>query len=183
MDFGSLVCTAKAPLCSACLLEADCNALRRDDTALRASSTGRTSSKIPVEMRNSGKPVYDVAAAIIRDSGNVLLTRRPEGKHLADTWEFPGGKREAGESWRECLKREIMEELGIEISVRPVWRVKHFEYDDRIVSLRFYRCSLLKGTPQSREGQEIRWAKQKKLDEFDFPEANVGIVEELLSGK
>lgn len=183
MDFGSLVCTSRAPLCESCVLQSYCNAYERRDPDLDASATRRTKTVSPPPIPE-GKDYVEVAIAIIRDThGKILLSRRQPGKHLEGKWEFPGGKREPGESWRACLKRELMEELGVEIAVRPVWKVIHHEYEDRVVGLRFYRCSLLQGTPTACEDQELRWVEPKLLTEYDFPKANEEIVTALSGHK
>ena len=79
------------------------------------------------------KPI-EVTAAIIIKSGRVLIGRRRPGKHLAGYWEFPGGKMESGETPESCLKREIFEEMGLEIEVKTAFHENLFEYSsDKIV--------------------------------------------------
>src|ERR1700689_3372698 len=85
------------------------------------------------------KPV-EVSAALIFRGGKLLITQRHKTSHLGGLWEFPGGKREAGETFEECLRRELAEELGIEAEVgRMVESLAH-EYPERTVELRFFLC-------------------------------------------
>ena len=100
----------------------------------------------------------DVAVGILMQSdGNVLLGQRPNGKPYAGYWEFPGGKVEPGESILAALKREFLEELGIEIlSAEPWCGVAHV-YPHAHVRLHFYISREWRGTPQSLEGQAFAW--------------------------
>ena len=84
--------------------------------------------------RERGKPVYEVTAGVIRKDGSILVAKRRKGAHLAGTWEFPGGKREEGESLSACLKRELLEELGILVTVGPrIDAVVHDYPEKRVV--------------------------------------------------
>lgn len=100
----------------------------------------------------------DVAVGILMQSnGDVLLGQRPEGKPYAGYWEFPGGKVEAGEAILDALKREFVEELGIEIvSAEPWCGVEHV-YPHAHVRLHFYISREWRGEPQSLEGQAFAW--------------------------
>jgi len=92
----------------------------------------------------------EVAAGLIRDeSGRYLLARRAAGTHLAGLWEFPGGKRHAGESLEECLRRELAEELGATFRVGDRVDTVVWTYDDTTIELSFYRCRLENRIDQS----------------------------------
>lgn len=117
-----------------------------------------------------------VVAAIIEQDHQFLVTRRQPGVHLAGLWEFPGGKIDPGERHEMALRREIREELGVELEVVDlVYHTVH-AYPDRKVSLYFYRCRL-KGTPQSLLGQEMQWVAAKDLPSLDFPPADRELIE------
>ena len=102
----------------------------------------------------------DVAVGVLIDAGgDFLLTSRPEGKVYAGYWEFPGGKLEAGESVEAALRRELHEELGIEIgAVRP-WKVKLVDYEHARVRLHFCKVHDWQGEFQMREGQSMAWQR------------------------
>jgi 8-oxo-dGTP diphosphatase len=122
-----------------------------------------------------------VTAAVIERAGAYLVTRRPEGVHLAGLWEFPGGKVDAGESLPGCLAREIREELGCEIDVHhEVFSISH-TYPERVVELHFFDCTL-KGEPVAALGQELRWVPREELRSLHFPPADHGLIE-LLSAR
>lgn len=127
------------------------------------------------------KKSIHVTAAVLAKAGKYLITQRPEGSHLAGMWEFPGGKKEAGESLEMCLEREIREELGVDIRVgRPILTVRH-EYDRMRVTLHFFRCTHVSGSPQALNGQEIRWVHPAELRKYTFPPPDTKIIEHLVS--
>ncbi len=117
-----------------------------------------------------------VTAAVVEREGRVLVTRRPEGTHLAGHWEFPGGKCEDGESLEECLVREIREELGVGIVVGPqVFEVEH-AYPERAVRLHFFACEL-RGEPRPLLGQQMRWVTREELARLPFPAADRALID------
>ena len=123
---------------------------------------------------------FTVVAAVIRDgTGRILLTRRPEDKHMGGLWEFPGGKLEDGEGPAEGLQRELDEELAIEIEVkRPLTFAVHEEAGLRILLL-FYEASITGGAVRGREGQEMAWAAPAELQSYPMPPADAELVESL----
>jgi 8-oxo-dGTP diphosphatase len=118
-----------------------------------------------------------VAAAVIRDiDGRVLLTQRPEGRHMGGLWEFPGGKINRGERPTEALIRELDEELGIEIAVdEPITFAIHEEHDLHILLL-FFRAHILAGSPRGREGQSLRWVAVSDLPSYQTPPADARLI-------
>jgi mutator protein MutT len=123
-----------------------------------------------------------VVAAIIRRGQEILISRRPQGVHLAGLWEFPGGKVETGESLESALEREIIEELGVEIDVlHETFRIAH-EYPSRTVQLHFFECLIRKGEPAAIEVDSLRWVAPQDLDQYTFPEADKELVDRLKSG-
>ena len=128
------------------------------------------------------KPIIEVAIAIIIDQGRILITRRKKNTHLADLWEFPGGKRLPSESWGECLLREVQEELGAAVKIhRSFQRIAH-DYPDRKVILQSYFCRLVGGAPRPLASQELRWVSPEELLSYPFPEANLPILKALAAG-
>jgi 8-oxo-dGTP diphosphatase len=121
-----------------------------------------------------------VAAAVIRRGEEFFVTRRHAGVHLEGYWEFPGGKCEPGETLRECLQREIREELDAPIAVGDEILAVSHEYPDRIVELRFFECELL-GEPRAMLRQEMRWVPKRELASLAFPPADAELLA-LLAG-
>jgi 8-oxo-dGTP diphosphatase len=129
-----------------------------------------------------GVAFVEVAAAIIRDdSGRYLITRRRPGSHLEGLWEFPGGKREAGESLRACLARELREELGGVFGVGDRVETVRWDYPDKSVVIHFFECRLVSGRVEARESQALEWVPAAALGDYAFPSADQALVERLRS--
>lgn len=125
----------------------------------------------------SGSAAIEVAAAIIRRGNAILIAQRRENDHLANLWEFPGGKREPGETFEQCLARELQEELGVTARVgRLVHDVTHC-YPERTVRLCFFECELLAGEPKPLDCQDCRWVPAAELWRYKFPPADNELIE------
>ncbi len=124
-----------------------------------------------------------VVAGIVWHEGRILICQRPAGGHMPGYWEFPGGKIEGGENPQEALRREICEELGIEVRVgRLHWETRH-RYPDRDVHLRFYDCEWESGVVKNVEVSKHEWADPSLLGDFDFLPADVQLIESLMNGE
>jgi 8-oxo-dGTP diphosphatase len=120
-----------------------------------------------------------VAAGLIEKNGKLLIAQRPASKIGALKWEFPGGKVEAEEDPRDCLVREVKEELGIEIRAGQIVETVFHRYPDRSVLLLFYRCTLLNGEPIAIECANFEWAEPAALPTFDFLDADLEFIRKL----
>ena len=106
------------------------------------------------------RAVVEVAVGVlVRADGAFLLTSRPQGKVYAGYWEFPGGKLEAGEYVEQALKRELFEELGIEIGAAVPWKVEMVDYPHALVRLNFCKVLSWAGDLQMREAQSFAWQR------------------------
>jgi len=123
--------------------------------------------------------VIEVAAGLVQREGRYLIARRGPGVHLAGFWEFPGGKREADETLEACLRRELSEELGIQIDVPIPFQVVRHEYAGKIVELHFFHCRIEAGQATAIDCAEIRWVWPHELGDFEFPPADRPIIEAL----
>jgi 8-oxo-dGTP diphosphatase len=122
----------------------------------------------------------EVAAGLIRDeSGRYLLARRAAGTHLAGLWEFPGGKRHAGESLEECLRRELAEELGATFHVGDRVDTVVWTYDDTTIELSFYRCRLETGSIKALTAEALAWVAPEQLGEYELPPADHALIQRL----
>jgi mutator protein MutT len=118
-----------------------------------------------------------VAAGVLVDGrGRILIAQRPPGKHMAGAWEFPGGKLEAGEGSVAGLKRELREEIGVEIErPRPLMRLRHtYSYGEVLIDVWVIRR--FRGEPSSLDGQALRWCSRRELEEADLLPADRPIV-------
>ncbi len=123
--------------------------------------------------------IHVAAAALVDPQGLVLIARRHEDAHQGGLWEFPGGKCEPGESIESALKRELHEELGVDVQAhRPLIRITH-HYDDRSVLLDVHRVDTWAGELHGREGQPLAWVSPADLAAYPMPEADVPIVRAL----
>jgi 8-oxo-dGTP diphosphatase len=126
-------------------------------------------------------PPTIVTAAVVERDGRLLVARRLKGSHMGGFWEFPGGKCEPGEAPEECLARELAEELGVGSRVGEEIHRTTYAYDDRVLDLRFFRCTI-DSAPRPLLGQEIRWVERADLASLAFPPADSELVERLSRG-
>jgi 8-oxo-dGTP diphosphatase len=125
------------------------------------------------------KPILLVAAiALVDADSRVLIAQRPPGKHLAGLWEFPGGKLHEGETPEAALIRELQEELGIDVEtscLAPLSFASH-AYEAFHLLMPLYVCRIWNGTPQAREGQQLKWVKPARLADWPMPPADAPLV-------
>ncbi|NNM50922.1 MAG: Nudix family hydrolase [Pseudomonadales bacterium] len=123
--------------------------------------------------------LYVVAAAIMGDDGRVLLSQRHPQAHQGGLWEFPGGKRELGETAEQALARELDEELGLQpAQMRRLISLRH-DYPQRSIFLDVWLVTKYTGQPEAREGQPWQWVERQHLVDLDFPEANWPVIHAL----
>lgn len=121
-----------------------------------------------------------VAVGVIRNSlGEILIAQRPKNKYKGGLWEFPGGKVEQNETVFQALQRELKEELAIEVISAESWLQFQHDYSDRIVLLDTWNVTAFSGEPRGVEGQLIRWVLPEDFHQFEFPEGNKFILEQL----
>lgn len=122
----------------------------------------------------------DVAVGVVLAAdGRILLARRPGHLHMGGRWEFPGGKVEAGESAEQALIRELEEEVGLQARTPSKLLRVEYDYGDKIVRLHSWLIERFSGTARGREGQKIIWVSAAELGDYQFPDANLAIVEAL----
>ncbi len=164
MELGALVCRSKSPLCLLCPLKDHCAAYRQGVQEI-----------IPPPKRKVIKDL-DVAIAVIEADGKYLIQKRGSKGLMADLWEFPGGKIESGESPRQALKREVREEVDIEIAeIRHFIDLKHY-YTQFRVHLKVFLCR-----PENPpvETADRQWVSRADLSRFPMPSGSAKIVDKL----
>lgn len=125
-----------------------------------------------------------VGTGIIVKDGKILIGQRPEGKPLAGYWEFPGGKIEAGETIEQCLKREIREELSVEIAVGEHLTDVYYHGENGDFDLHVFFARITSAQePVANVHKALAWVAPNELDEYNFPPADVDIVQKLKSHK
>lgn len=126
-----------------------------------------------------GRELIQVAAGLISQNGRYLIAKRKSHVHLGGLWEFPGGKREPDESLEGCLRRELREELGIEITAPVLFQIMRHDYPDHSIELYFYRCSIASGEVRSLDCDCLAWVRPDELAGFDFPPADGALIRAL----
>jgi A/G-specific adenine glycosylase len=174
MDLGATVCLPQGPRCLLCPLHASCLARQRG-----------TQEERPVRVARKPLPHFDVTAAVLRRPGHpeqFLIAQRPPEGMLGGLWEFPGGKRHEGESLSDCLRREMQEELAVDVEVgQPVAVVKH-AYTHFRITLHAFECRLLAGQPQPIGVADWRWVTLEQLEAYPFPVTDLKIVQAVTTG-
>lgn len=112
----------------------------------------------------------------------MLIAQRCEGDSFGSYWEFPGGKKNADETFEQCVIREIREELGIAVKVHEKLLDIRKKFRSRTIWLHFYMCSHVAGDPRPIECQNVRWVDLTELRNFSFPPANEIVIARLLKG-
>ena len=125
-----------------------------------------------------------VVAAFIVQNGKVLVCQRTKHQPMALKWEFPGGKIEEGEQPRDALRRELEEELGIQAVIGDeMVRIRHIYKNGGAIELRFFMVEAFQGEIENRIFNDVRWVGRKDLPEYDFLEADAGLVKDIAAGK
>jgi 8-oxo-dGTP diphosphatase len=128
--------------------------------------------------------IHVMAGALFDESGRVLIAQRPAGKHMAGGWEFPGGKLNKGEARLDGLRRELKEEIGIEVvAAEPLISYEH-QYADRSILLDLWQIIEFNGAPQSLEGQQLQFVEIDALERVGLLEADrpmIGVLRSLVN--
>lgn len=126
-------------------------------------------------------PEQTISIAIVQNEHKkLLISRRQKGQHLAGKWEFPGGKVEQGEALEIAMLRELKEEVGLTATQYSLFDSLSFQYDEVHLSLYFYLVTAYQGEAASLEGQQIKWVTAAELNQYDFPKANLTVINKLL---
>lgn len=169
MELGRTICRPRQPLCLICPVRRHC-----------AAFAAGTQAQRPMKAARAATPHYDVTAGVIRNAaGQVLIAQRPAHGLLGGLWEFPGGKVEPGETLEHCLKRELREELAIEVEVlAPITVVRH-AFTHFKITLHAFDCLHTSGTPQALGCADWQWTTLDELHRFAFGRADQRVIERL----
>ncbi|MBQ0718723.1 MAG: 8-oxo-dGTP diphosphatase MutT [Gammaproteobacteria bacterium] len=132
-------------------------------------------------MRGAAKRIHVVAGVIYHPSKQqVLIARRPDHLHQGGLWEFPGGKVDCGENPEQALKRELMEELAIEVGDCSPFLLTEHDYKDKLIVLDVWAVHSFMGQPTGNEGQRVCWVDISALSDYEFPAANYAVLEKVV---
>ncbi|MDE2855166.1 MAG: A/G-specific adenine glycosylase [Chloroflexota bacterium] len=174
MELGQRVCRPQNPRCSTCPIRAHCRARSAGTQALR-----------PRRSKRAPSPHYDVTAGLIRDErGRLLIAQRPLDGLLGGLWEFPGGKVEEGERLADCLKRELREELAIDVAVGARFAVVDHAFTHFKITLHAFDCTYLgplppHSQPQALGARDWAWVSERQLADYSFGKADRLVIAEL----
>ncbi|HVO32929.1 MAG TPA: (deoxy)nucleoside triphosphate pyrophosphohydrolase, partial [Elusimicrobiota bacterium] len=138
-------------------------------------------NELPFRKKKAAVPHVQIGAGVIWRGDRILISQRPLNGLLGGLWEFPGGKREPGETIAHTVRREIREELGIDVRVREKMAEVDHAYSHFTMTLHAHRCDYLRGKPQALGVAAWRWVKPAELRRYAFPAANQPIIERLLA--
>lgn len=124
-------------------------------------------------------PILEVGAALVFKDGKFLITQRKDDDSFGGYWELPGGKKEPTESLKECVRRELKEELDIEVEILHFFKIAYYDYPQRSVRLNIYFCSHKAGEPRTIECQAFAWVAPQDLPKYRFPDADQSLIHEL----
>jgi A/G-specific adenine glycosylase len=155
MDLGAQVCLPRRPHCEVCPLQRLCRA------KIRGVQEDR-----PVRARKAPPPQRIATAGVIRRGGRVLIGRRPEGALLGGLWEFPGGKCWKRETAGACLRRELREELGVDVEVGPSLGIFRHSYTHFHVTMHAFECRIGRRRPRANEHTDLRWVTPDRLSAY-----------------
>ncbi|MCD6577651.1 MAG: A/G-specific adenine glycosylase [Anaerolineaceae bacterium] len=168
MDLGSMICVPVNPSCIKCPIKKECLAFSRN-----------TQAELPVVKKRAPKLHFDVVAAIIKKDNKVLIDKRPADGLLGGMWEFPGGKIESKEDHPEALRRELREELGIQVNLKDSFGAYNHACTHFTVTVYTYFVEIVSGNPKALEAEKIRWAEINALQDFPMGKVDRNISDDL----
>lgn len=168
MDLGSMVCLSANPDCESCPIQRECMAFSRN-----------TQKDLPVGKARTKKPHFNVVAGIFEKNGKVLIGKRPTNGLLGGMWEFPGGKIEEGEDHNTALKRELEEELGVNIKLRDAFGEYKHAYTHFSVTVFTYFVEIVEGKPSAKVAEKIEWVDIRSLNDFPMGKVDRSISNDL----
>ena len=170
MDLGATLCTPRNPCCERCPWQASC-----------AAYAAGTPELYPVKEAPRSIPFQVIGVGVVLNGdGEVLIDQRLNEGLLGGMWEFPGGKQEPGEAIADTIRRELREELAIEVDLEQELITVEHAYSHKKLRFVVHLCRWLSGEPQPLASQQVRWVKPEELGNFPFPAANARIIEALL---
>ena len=170
MDLGATVCTPRRLGCDHCPWRESCAAYASGDP-----------SGWPVVEERKPLPFQVIGIGVVINAvGDVLIDQRLEEGLLGGMWEFPGGKQEPGEPIEACIARELMEELGIVVSVGEALITLDHAYSHKKLQFVVHLCDWCSGDPKPLASQQVRWVRPEQLKDYPFPAANARIIDALL---
>jgi A/G-specific adenine glycosylase len=170
MELGSEVCTPRNPRCADCPVGQVCQARLHGEQ-----------DSLPQRTPKKPLPSHIVVVGVIYKAGRILIDKRKPQGLLGGLWEFPGGKKRPHESLEAALRREVREELAVNIRVeRPLAVVDH-TYTHFRIRMHAFECTYRSGEPRCLACADFKWVRPHDLGRYAFPAANNKIIQILRS--
>ena len=170
MDLGREICKSDNPTCVLCPVSKFCKAFVNNFV-----------DKYPVKIKPAKKPHYNIAAGIIWNKGQILISKRRENGLLGGLWEFPGGKIEKNENTQTCIVREVKEELGVLVQPTSFLKQIKHAYTHFSITMDAYHCDYLQGTPQAVGCDNWKWIAPEEIRLLPFPKANHKLFDKIIA--
>ena len=170
MDLGREICKSDNPTCVLCPVSKFCKAFVNNFV-----------DKYPVKIKPAKKPHYNIAAGIIWNKGQILISKRRENGLLGGLWEFPGGKIEKDENAQTCIIREVKEELGVLVQPTSFLKQIKHAYTHFSITMDAYHCDYLQGTPQAVGCDNWKWIAPEEIRLLPFPKANHKLFDKIIA--
>ncbi len=161
MELGAMICTPKNPFCDPCPVMNQCRAFKSDQV-----------DHFPKRIRKPVRPLYHISVGVIYKEDKILITKRKEAGLLGGLWEFPGGKRKAGESAETACLREIKEETGLTVSIIKHLKTVRHAYTHFKISMDVFICEYVSGEVALKGPVDFRWITTNEIPEYPFPRSN-----------
>ncbi len=170
MELGALICKPKNPVCAECPIADGCEALETNRVA-----------ELPFKSKKPPSPHYHIGVAIIWKDRKVLIGKRKDDGFLGGLWEFPGGKQDGSEPIETTVIREVLEETGLNITLRGLKMIVKHAYTHFKITLHAFEADWVSGNPAPISADELRWVAIEDLDTFPFPKANQKVLQAMQS--
>ncbi len=165
MELGAVICTPKKPRCDICPVFGHCEAGRHG-----------LEDSYPKRKKRAAVPTYEIAVGVVKRREKILITKRQDKGLLGGLWEFPGGKLKEGESPRQACARELLEEIGLRVSVGAhVTTIRHAYTHFKIV-MYVFRCKSENGTVVLNGPKDFKWIRPEELPHYPLPAANLKFI-------
>lgn len=168
MDLGATICTPSKPSCETCPISDCCKAKK-----------AKLQHELPLKVKKKPVPHYDIGIGVVWKKNKILIDQRKDEGLLGGLWEFPGGKIAKNEKPQACVKREIKEELAVNVKVNNLLIIVKHAYSHFKITLHVYECDYVSGRPKAVECAAWKWVSLDQLDDYTFPAANHKIIAEL----
>lgn len=162
MELGALICVPASPICVSCPVTNFCVAKQNG-----------FENEYPKTKPRPKVPTHNIAVGVVNRGGKLLITKRAETGLLGGLWEFPGGKLKTDESPEDACARELLEEVGLAVTVREKIAVVHHAYTHFKIILHVFRCEVRQGTVTLQGPVDFKWVRPEALAQFPFPKANL----------